>query len=154
MNSTTRLAILAVAAAAVFGCARNAQQGIDSTVSATSGDGENIVGVRWMWVSTLTPVERIEVTEPENYTLRLLLDGRAEVRFDCNRGGGNYTIEGNALSLGPLASTRKACPDGSQDALFQRHLENVSSWFLMDGDLFLEMPMDSGTMRFRESGNE
>jgi heat shock protein HslJ len=107
-----------------------------------------------MWVSTLTPVERIEVTEPENYTLRLLPDGRAEMQFDCNRGGGNYTIEGNALSLGPLVSTRRACPDGSQDALYRRHLENVSSWFLMDDDLFLEMPMDSGTMRFKGSDND
>jgi heat shock protein HslJ len=153
VNSTTRIAILAVAALAVFGCTKNTQQGIDSTVPATNSGDESVVGVRWMWVSTLTPVERIEVTEPENYTLRLLPDGRAEVRFDCNRGGGNYTIEGNALSLGPLASTRKACPDGSQDALFQRHLENVSSWFLMDDDLFLEMPMDSGTMRFKEAEN-
>jgi len=154
MKSTTRLVILTVAAATVFACARNAQQGIDSADSATTGGGQSIVGVRWMWVSTLTPVERIEVTDPENYTLRLLPDGRAEVRFDCNRGGGNYTIEGNALSLGPLVSTRRACPDGSQDALYQRHLENVSSWFLMDDDLFLEMPMDGGTMRFRGADND
>ena len=151
MNSITRLAIFAVTATAVFACAGNTQQGVDAAVAVTSGGNEGVVGARWMWVGTLTPVERIEVTEPENYTLRLLPDGRAEVQFDCNRGGGNYTIEGNALSLGPLASTRKACPDGSQDALYQRHLENVSSWFLMDGDLFLEMPMDSGTMRFRRT---
>ena len=106
------------------------------------------IDTSWQWVRTVTPIERIEVAEPERYTLLLKPDGRAEVGFDCNKGGGHYELAGNKLTFGPLISTRKACPADSQDAAYMSQLGRISSFFIQDGNLFLEMPMDSGTMRF------
>lgn len=40
----------------------------------------------------------------------LLLDGRASGNGGCNKLMGSYTRSGDALAIGPLASTRMACP--------------------------------------------
>ena len=40
----------------------------------------------------------------------LLLDGRASGNGGCNKLMGSYTRSGEALAIGPLASTRMACP--------------------------------------------
>jgi putative lipoprotein len=38
-------------------------------------------------------------------------DGKVTGFGGCNRFFGGYTIEGNSIKIGPLASTRKGCPD-------------------------------------------
>ena len=48
-----------------------------------------------------------------------------------------------------LISTRMACPPDTLDGPFMRDLQRVSSFFVEDGHLYLELPMDSGTMKFR-----
>ena len=111
-------------------------------------DPEAILGITWAWVSTTTPAEQTVVPEPDRYTILLQPDGKLVARFDCNRGGGGYEIEEGRLSLGPLISTRMACGPDSLDAPFMRDLERVTSFFLQSGELFLEMPYDSGTLRF------
>jgi len=108
-----------------------------------------IVGVTWEWVATVTPVERIDVADPSRYTLLLEPDGRAQVLFDCNQGGGDYELSPGRLSFGPLVSTMMACPPDTQDAEFTRDLQRVSSYFVRAGELYLELPYDSGTMHFR-----
>lgn len=113
-----------------------------------------LIGTRWQWVRTVTPVELIEVAEPARYTLLLHPDGRAEVRFDCNAGSGSYELIAHQLSFGPLAATRMACPPDSQDAVFAKQLGEVTTYFVNDGVLYLEMPMDSGTMRFEPAAPE
>ena len=109
----------------------------------------SIYNVTWQWESTVTPVEKITIQEPERYTVIFSEDGKAVMQFDCNRGNGNFTIAENRISFGPLISTRMACPEDSLDTSFTRDLERVASFFLKDGKLYLELPMDNGTMCFR-----
>ncbi len=47
----------------------------------------------------------------------------------CNRFGGRYTFDGNALKIGPLASTRMACEPEVMDAeqAWFRLLESASA---------------------------
>jgi len=120
--------------------------------SASAAEAADILGVDWEWVSTVTPVERIDVHNPENYTLRFQADGTAFMQFDCNRGSGGYELSGNQISFGPMVSTRMACPPESQDFVYMSQLEKITSYFVQDGNLFLEMPYDSGTMRFQPAG--
>ena len=117
--------------------------------STRSTDPAAVVGKVWQWEGTVTPVEKIDVPSPENYTIRLTEAGRVEARFDCNRGGGTYEISPGKLTFGPLMSTRMACPEGTLDAPFMRDLGRVASFFVQDGELYLELPFDSGTLRFR-----
>ncbi len=114
-----------------------------------STDPEAIQDKTWQWESTITPVERIAVPEPERYTLLLTAAGKAQIRFDCNRGGGDYTIAAGKLSFGPLLSTRMACPPDTQDVPFMRDLQRVASFFVENGRLYLELPFDSGTIKFK-----
>ncbi|MGH9870309.1 MAG: subclass B3 metallo-beta-lactamase [Candidatus Polarisedimenticolia bacterium] len=106
--------------------------------------------VTWQWVSFTTPVEQVTVDALERYTLRFSGDGTVAVRADCNRGKGTFTVKPDKhVALGPLALTRMACPPGSLSDRFVRELGRVSTWFVKDGELYLELPVDSGTFRFR-----
>lgn len=51
------------------------------------------------------------------------------------------------MPTGPVA--RMACPPDSLDRSFTRDLWRVASFFTEDGNLYLELPYDSGTMKFR-----
>ena len=122
--------------------------GMSSEQSARSKDPQMVLGRTWQWVSTVTPIEKITVTASERYTILLQEDGRVRARFDCNKGGGTVALSEGRISFGPLMSTRMACPSDTQDALFMRDLQRVQSFFLENGELYLELPADSGTMRF------
>ncbi|WDP89909.1 MAG: META domain-containing protein [Desulfobacter sp.] len=111
-------------------------------------DPQAVLDRQWQWESTITPVEKITADRPEHYTLLLKTGGKAQVRFDCNRGGGSFEISAGKLSFGPLISTRMACPPGSLDFRFAADLQRVASFFTQDNTLYLELPHDSGTMAF------
>jgi heat shock protein HslJ len=51
----------------------------------------------------------------------LLADGRVQVDTGCNRGGGDYTVDGDTVTLGPIATTRMACVDEGAAAT-ERHI--------------------------------
>ncbi len=136
-----------LAGLALVGCAA----GISNEQPARGKNPQMVVGKTWQWVATVTPVEKIMVAAPERYTILLHEDGNVRVRFDCNNGGGKYTLSEGRISFGPLMSTRMACSPDSQDSPFMRDLQRVSSFFVESGELYLELPMDSGTMRFRQT---
>jgi para-nitrobenzyl esterase len=48
--------------------------------------------------------------------------------------------------------TRAACPPGSLSDRYVRELERATIYFLKDGALFLDLPADSGTLRFERAG--
>ena len=142
-----RMMVHVLIAAVISGCAAGSTSG----PSDRSSEPQLVLDRTWQWESTVTPVERIAVPDPERYTIHLMPDGRAVTRFDCNRGGGGYEISDGKLSFGPLMSTRMACPEGSLDGRFMKDLQRVVSFFVEDEELYLELPYDSGTMRFREA---
>jgi len=115
----------------------------------SSTDPQSVLNKTWQWMATITPVEKIEVPNPERYTIILKDEGKLQARFDCNRGGGEVKISPGKLSFGPLMSTRMACPPDTLDGPFMRDLQRVASFFVQDGLLYLELPYDSGTMKFR-----
>jgi heat shock protein HslJ len=139
------LALPALAALAVAGC------GAAPTTESPPMRERNpnaIMGAQWRWERMVTPVEELVVPDPSQYTIELAPNGRVLVRADCNRGTGTYQIAEGKLSFGPIATTRMACPPGSLDARYFRDLQRASSFFVEDGKLYLELPVDSGTLRF------
>jgi heat shock protein HslJ len=111
-------------------------------------DPDSAVGKTWQWEEFITPGEKVMVPNPERYTILLTKDGKLQVRFDCNRGGGDYKISAGRLTFGPMFSTRMACPADSLDGSFMSYLGKVDSFFVKDGKLFLKLQGDGGTMRF------
>jgi heat shock protein HslJ len=86
---------------------------------------------------------------PENYTAEFLPDGSLVVRADCNRGRGQFsTTDDRQLEISPIATTMAACPEGSIGSDFVQALGNAGGYFFQDGNLFIDLVFDSGTMQF------
>jgi heat shock protein HslJ len=69
--------------------------------------------------------------------------GRLATTIGCNRMAGGYKVAGESLSLGPLISTRMACP-GELDTLeraYMRALQDVRGYKMDGGALLL---LDAG----------
>ncbi|HEU4928865.1 MAG TPA: META domain-containing protein [Candidatus Krumholzibacteria bacterium] len=108
------------------------------------------VGFVWKWEATQTPVERIVPPDPTRYTLEFLPDTTVTAQIDCNRGHGKYTLDGPSITIGPLATTRMACPPGSLDAVFAKQLEAARILFFRGDTLYMDLYADSGTMQFSQ----
>lgn len=115
---------------------------------------EDITGTTWEWTQTSTPTDRIEVSDPRRYTIRLKQNGEARIRYDCNHGGSLYEISEARLSLVPLTYTRVPCHEGSRYIMYRRQLAAVTTFYIEDGFLFLGFPNDAGTMRFRRKADD
>lgn len=117
-------------------------------VSAFQADSNNLVGL-WRWQQTQESSGDI-TTPPDSarYAIEFMADGRVAVQADCNQGMGNFTANANTLDIGELVTTKVACPPGSSDAEFLRQLGEVISYLFKDGNLYLELPVDTGSMEF------
>jgi heat shock protein HslJ len=75
------------------------------------------------------------------------------VQADCNRGSTSYSVSADRrMTLGPIVLTRMMCLPGSLSDRFVKEVGRASSYFVKDGDLYLELPVDSGTLRFKRQG--
>lgn len=85
---------------------------------------------------------------PDRYTVEFMSDGSVVVQADCNRGQGSFGLTDNRITISNLATTRAACPEGSIGNEFVRSLESAGLFFFQDGNLFVDLAFDSGTMQF------
>lgn len=139
-----RRVLSSIAAALLVGCAAGARDGEPPRARAPAAAVDRV----WQWTETARSFETIESPAPERYTLELAPNGRLRVRADCNRGTGSFRIGEGTISLGPIATTRVACPPGSLEARYLADLQRAARFFVAGGVLHLELPADAGTMRF------
>jgi putative lipoprotein len=67
----------------------------------------------------------------------------------CNQFTGSVTVTGNGLSFGPIASTRRMCPDVmQQEGAFLQALEQASRYDISGEELAVENANGEVTMRF------
>jgi len=107
-----------------------------------------LTGTVWRWESLQTPVEKITVPNPANYTLELTADGKARILADCNRGNGTYKLDGQSLRFSGFATTRMACAPGSLDSRFLQSLDAARIYKIEGDALYIDLFADSGTMKF------
>jgi heat shock protein HslJ len=89
----------------------------------------------------------VAIPNPEEYTLRLEDNGRANVRADCNSCNGRYSLDGSSLSITAVACTRAFCGLGSFDGNYADALENVRSAAVSGNQLTIRG--NGFTLRFR-----
>ena len=94
--------------------------------------------------------DRVVVTDPSRYTLRLDGEGGANLRTDCNRCNSTYELDDRSLSFGLMACTLAACPPGSLEFPYRAAVESVTSYELRGGQLLLRYA--EGVLRFRPAG--
>jgi heat shock protein HslJ len=114
--------------------------------------GADLVGGLWKWIGFSDPVEGSQtIDNPDQYTVEFLSDGQAKIKADCNHASGTYTAEDSSISIeiGPM--TMAHCGPDSLSDEFIFALGNARIYFFQDGDLFLDLYADGGTMRFSKS---
>ncbi len=107
----------------------------DETASATP-QGE------WMIID----IDGSAPIDGSNPTIALSDDGTISGSTGCNNFTGSFTLDGDQLTLGPLATTRKACvPElGDQEAAILAVLNEASSLSTEPSTATLTISTDSG----------
>jgi para-nitrobenzyl esterase len=118
---------------------------------APVGTPPELRGTSWRWVGFTSPAETLTIAEPERYTLAFVEGDRVALRADCNRGSSSVTSSSpGVLGVGPMAMTRAMCPPGSLSDRFARDVSRVVRYSIRGGELHLELPTDSGVLRFAQ----
>jgi heat shock protein HslJ len=108
-----------------------------------------LIGTVWKWQQSLYNNDtRAVPPDPENYTLKLLPDGKVSIRADCNVGGGTYRLDGSRISIEIIHTTMAACPPKSLEQKYIRDLNAAAIYFLEADILYIDLKYDTGTMRF------
>ena len=111
-----------------------------------------LTGIFWEWVSTTTPAEEIAAADPARYRIAFFPDGTAGITADCNVGNATYTAgEDGSMSITLGVSTLAFC-ENSQDTIFRDGLAAAVIYYVDEGELFIDLVDDTGTMRFRNGG--
>ena len=126
----------------------DAQNANDVPVIPAPPQEPALTGTTWGWVSTTDPQGETAVTDPSRYTILFNEDGSANIKADCNNVGASYTVDGGSISIVLGPSTLAACPPDSLDQQFLAGLSSAAVYFFEEGDLFMDMAADAGTMRF------
>lgn len=121
--------LMFVALLAVAGC------GTHEEPKPLVGDGlrSAIVGKKWT-------VENLFARDVSGeLTMEFRSDGTVVAFGGCNQMTGTYTLDGEALTFGPMASTRKACGPvlDEQEFSFQSFLALIDQARLEDDELHL-----------------
>ncbi len=121
---------------------------------ATMADLTALVEHPWQWASFTNPASQFEVESPESYVLTFNSDGTVSVKADCNNASGSYTADGSSLTIeiGPM--TMAACPEGSLSDQFVQLLGGAALYFFEEGDLYIDLMADGGTMAFTPASAE
>jgi para-nitrobenzyl esterase len=131
MRTARRLAGVVVAAGLALGCLGEAPQAARGP-DALAGTSWRLVRMRFIDSIEIAPQDR------PKYTITFGADGAVVLRIDCNRGRGSWrAAESGALELGPLMTTRVACPPGSHQDDFARAISEVREYELRGGALTL-----------------
>jgi heat shock protein HslJ len=122
---------------------------VTGEIIAAPTEANVLTGQVWAWQSLeMSDGSVTAVKNPEQYTAEFMDDGTLNLRADCNLGNGAYTEDSGSLTIEAAILTRKACPPGSLSTQFVDRLNEVASYVMDGGKLYLNLKMDSGNMVF------
>ncbi len=99
----------------------------------------------------LVQLNGVAVEPGEGKELHMILRGEDQVGgyAGCNQFTGSVTLSGDAISFGPIASTRRMCADAmQQEDAFLQALENAQRYTISGESLAIENAGGEVTMRF------
>jgi heat shock protein HslJ len=124
-------------------------EGAGSMAGTEATAPEMLAASTWQWVRFTDPMQQFEVDQPENYTLTFQPDGTLQIKADCNQVMASYSAsEDGGLSIQPGPATMAACPPGSRGEELVQNLGFAARYFFQDGNLFIDLMADGGTMLF------
>ena len=152
MKNKYRL-ILILALFAAQACAPDRQDAAEApakpaAVADTMKPDVTLTNTYWK----LVELNGAAVKPGEGKELHMILRGEDRVGgyAGCNQFTGSVTVTGDGLSFGPIASTRRMCPDVmQQEDAFLQALENAHRFSISGEDLAVEDANGELTMRFK-----
>ncbi|MBP8291178.1 MAG: serine hydrolase [Caldilineaceae bacterium] len=106
----------------------------------------------WQWTGFTGATEQVTVETPASYQVTFAADGTVAILADCNNAAGTYTDQAGALTIAIGPVTAAACPDGSRSEQLVTLLAGAARYFFADGNLFIDLMADGGTMRLDPAG--
>jgi heat shock protein HslJ len=126
--------------------------GLASVVMAAKPHISDLTGTSWRLVEFKGSDDTVLRPKDRNkYTVVFGDGGRLSAVVDCNQGHGSWGSDGPGhVTFGPLGLTRMMCPEDGQklDGNLETQWENVTSYVLKGGHLFLSLKTDAGTYEF------
>ena len=106
-------------------------------LAACSGGTANTVVGTWRLDSYGTPGNTTPAAPDVDTSITFTEDGKIEGNVGCNGFGGDYTVEGNTITFGPIVSTLMFCegPVGDQETTTLNVLVETVSYNI-EGDIF------------------
>lgn len=120
----------------------------DVESETAAAEALQLAGTRWQWVKMVTPLEIVEPDDPSQYLVEFMDDGVIGILADCNSGSGSYETSGSSISINITNTTLALCPEGSLSDQFIRNLNSAAIYFDQNGNLFIDLMADAGTMEF------
>jgi heat shock protein HslJ len=109
-----------------------------------------ITDISWQWERfTSGDGSEIIVADPNQYTIIFREDGSVEIKADCNNALGTYKTKDSSLKIALGPTTLAECGEGSLYNQYLINLENVATYVLDGGKLYLNLKADAGDMIFR-----
>lgn len=122
---------------------------IAHTGAGGAPEATEIIDKEWKWQQTLYNNDTKSIpNDPGRYTITFNSGGKFNIRADCNRGGGSFSVEENRIAIEMPYTTRAMCPPDSLEKVFIKNLNAARIYFLHEGDLYLDLKYDTGTMKF------
>jgi len=151
MRMKNRL-FLIVALFAVYACAPDGQdteQAPTKPAAAAESMKPDVTLTNTYW--KLVELNGAAVEPGEGKELHMILRGEDQVGgyAGCNQFTGSVTMTGEGIAFGPIASTRRMCPDAmQQEDAFLQALENAQRFKISGEDLAIADASGEVTMRF------
>lgn len=104
---------------------------------------------QWKWEYAInTNGTEIKPKDSNQFILILTPEGRLTSTTDCNDAAGSYIRNGNAMSVGPLVSTKKACEGETFESIYLTYLSLASTYKIEGSTLTIYLVNNSGSMVF------
>ncbi len=135
----------------IFNEAGDAILVFEAPVAAAGQPSEpTLTGVVWQWQRTeMSNDTTVTPDDPTKYTVEFGEDGKLAIKADCKQTGGDYTADGQSLSIQPGPTTKQICSKTSQADEFLKELGYAATYLFDDnGNLVINMQMDGGNMYF------
>ena len=120
----------------------------------TSASSDNpLAGTEWRLVEIQSmddTIGTVRPADPSLFTMRLNIEGTVNMRLDCNRANGTWSVEpsddgwSGRFEFGSPAAARALCPPPNLDERIVAQAEFVRGYLLKEGRLYLSLMADGG----------
>jgi len=126
-----------------------------NSVVTTPSIKSALAGTEWSWKETrFINASTVSPQQPEQFVIKFQADKTFVSSTDCNDLMGKFIVQGEILSIGPIASTKRMCIAVTQESEYTQQLGRAASFTIVGNILTIKLLKESGTMVFTKYAKE